>query len=136
MRLRTLSIIVLAGFCLLCGGLITQTVVHMAFHPASQQSALPLLQATETQTPAQPAAQAPAPAQPALAAARPFNAVGGTEQRLTIGSTDPKSGFEFQVELDTKGAAVRQATFSEFTTRDRKNPQPQVFLQPRRKMHV
>jgi YidC/Oxa1 family membrane protein insertase len=135
MRLRTLSIIVLAGFCLLCGGLIVQSGALTSGrstagpHPA----ALPLLQqTTQTEAPSQPAPQAPAPAptQVVAAPAGQFNALGGDEKRETIGSTDPKSGFDFQLELDTRGAAIRQATFSRYSTRDRKNPQPQIFLRP------
>ncbi len=130
MRLRTLVVITLGGFCLLCGGLIVESGVLKTLRSTSRHAALPLLQQTApTPAPSQPTPQPTAP-QLSAAAVRQLAAVGGVEKRETLGSTDPQSGFEFQVELDTKGAALRQATFSEFTTRDRKNPQPQVFLRP------
>ena len=49
---------------------------------------------------------------------------------IILGSIDPKSGFKFELELSSKGAAVRQAIFSEFDDRDYKNPQPLVILSP------
>ena len=135
MRLRIVSILVLVGFCLLCGGLVVESGILKTVYPAtdSHRSALPLLQqTTQTQAPNQPALQtiAPVPPQPSTAAQKGYDAVGGPEERLAIGSTDPESGFKIQLDLDTEGAAIRQATFSEYKNRDRKNPQPQVFLRP------
>jgi YidC/Oxa1 family membrane protein insertase len=49
---------------------------------------------------------------------------------VTLGSTDPKSGFKFELELTSKGAAIDKAVFSEFDDRDYKNPQPLVILSP------
>ncbi|MHC4556858.1 MAG: YidC/Oxa1 family insertase periplasmic-domain containing protein [Planctomycetota bacterium] len=49
---------------------------------------------------------------------------------ITLGSVDPKSGYKFQLELSSKGAAIRKATFSEFDDRDHKNPQPLVIISP------
>ncbi|MGE5296597.1 MAG: YidC/Oxa1 family insertase periplasmic-domain containing protein, partial [Solirubrobacterales bacterium] len=73
-----------------------------------------------------------APTQPQLqpAAGESFGAIGGDHADVTIGSTDKTSGFKYQLELDSVGAAIRTATFSEFDNRDRKNPQPLTFLAP------
>ncbi len=131
MRFRTLSIVVLAGFCLLCGGLVIQSGVLKTIRPASPGSGLPLLQqTTETPAPAQPTPPAPAPTSPQLAPAKPsaFNAVGGAEEHLTVGSTDAKSGYKFQLNLNSRGAAIQDATFSEFKNRDGKGQL--TFLRP------
>lgn len=56
-----------------------------------------------------------------------YNAQPATE---TIGSIDPNSGYEFKLELDTQGAAIRRATFSGFDDRDYQNPQPLDILSP------
>jgi len=49
---------------------------------------------------------------------------------VPLGSIDPESGFKFQLELSSKGAAIEKATFSEFDDRDYKYPQPLVILSP------
>jgi YidC/Oxa1 family membrane protein insertase len=59
-----------------------------------------------------------------------FDAVGGPAATVTLGSTDPQSGFKFELELTGKGAAINKATFSEFDDRDYKNPRPLVILSP------
>jgi YidC/Oxa1 family membrane protein insertase len=64
-----------------------------------------------------------------------FHAEGGPAKTIPMGSIDPKSGFEFQLKLSSKGAAIKQATFSKFDNRDRKNPQPLVFLSPVRSIN-
>jgi len=46
-----------------------------------------------------------------------LQAVGGRPKTVTLGSVDPASGFKFQVELSSKGAAVRTATLSEYNDR-------------------
>jgi len=55
------------------------------------------------------------------------NAPAGT---ITLGSVDPRSGYKYQLELSTKGAAIRKAAFSEFDDRDYKNPQPLAIISP------
>ncbi|MBN2589530.1 MAG: membrane protein insertase YidC [Sedimentisphaerales bacterium] len=51
-------------------------------------------------------------------------------KNVTLGSTDVKSGYKFQIELTSRGAAIEKATFSEFNDRDRKNPQPLNIISP------
>ncbi|MDD5327285.1 MAG: YidC/Oxa1 family insertase periplasmic-domain containing protein [Phycisphaerae bacterium] len=51
---------------------------------------------------------------------------------VTLGSTDPNSGFKFELELTSKGAAISKSVFSEF---DNREPDPNkleklVFLSP------
>ena len=51
-------------------------------------------------------------------------------KNILLGSTEKNSGYKFQIELTSKGAAIKNATFSEFKNRDRKNPQPLDFISP------
>ena len=57
-----------------------------------------------------------------------FDATGGSADTVTLGSTELESDFEFELELNTKGAAINKATFSRFNDRHYKNPQPLVIL--------
>jgi len=59
-----------------------------------------------------------------------FGADNAAAKTLQLGSTDAESGFKFELELSTKGAAVRKATFSEFNDRDPNDPQPLTLLSP------
>ncbi len=130
MSLRTSVALVLVCFCLLCGGLVVESALRAA--PSSARRGLLLLQQTaEVDAPSSPQTAVAAPqAQLQPATSEVFGAVGGPSERVTIGSVDPRSGFKFQLELDSRGAAIRRATFSEFKDRDHKDPQPLVFLSP------
>ncbi len=59
-----------------------------------------------------------------------LRATGGKEQSFTLGSTDPNSEFKFQLYLNSKGAAIETATYSEFNDRDPDDPQPLQILSP------
>ena len=73
-----------------------------------------------------------------------FAASGGPAKTIILGAKDPKTedhetGFKFQLELSSKGAGLRKATFSNglhkgkpsgFNNRDHKNPQPLEILSP------
>ncbi|OHB67991.1 MAG: hypothetical protein A2Y76_14925 [Planctomycetes bacterium RBG_13_60_9] len=81
--------------------------------------------------PNRPAAEKPSvQLQPQPSLTSDFSAEGGPRREVVIGSVDPASGFKYQLDLDSMGAAIRTATFSEFDDRDRKNPKPLVFLSP------
>jgi YidC/Oxa1 family membrane protein insertase len=73
-----------------------------------------------------------APELPAMKAADAvyFDAAGGPPVKVALGSTDPRSGFKFELELTSKGAAISKAIFSEFDDRDYKNPKPLTILSP------
>jgi hypothetical protein len=66
-------------------------------------------------------------------------------QSITLGAANPKTenantGFKYQLELSSKGAAIKKATFSNgpdmqgkatgLNDRDHKNPQPLVIISP------
>ncbi len=145
MSLRTVFILVLAGFLLLCAGLIVDSGFLRTTHsPAASVNAQArgrgaiLLQRTTEVPPPTPAAKPPepnqAPAQkPAPELQAPtvsFSAEGGPRQEVSIGSTDKTSGFKYQLVLDSLGAGIRTATFSEYDTRDGKKREPLTFLTP------
>jgi YidC/Oxa1 family membrane protein insertase len=91
-----------------------------------------LLQQTTTTT--DPPVEPTTPTEPAQLIAAPasaqYNAQGGAQQILTLGSSDPESDYYLALELTTLGAAVRNAVFSRFDNRDPQDPQPLVFLSP------
>jgi len=73
-----------------------------------------------------------APEPPALKASETIQ-LGATDapaKIVSLGSTDPNSGFKFKLELTSKGAAISKAAFSKFNDRDYKNPKPLVILSP------
>jgi YidC/Oxa1 family membrane protein insertase len=144
MSFRTIFILIITGFCLLCGWLVMESgfpaVVHSSAGRGARSAQAPprrpgftlLQQTTETDVPTASEAEASEPPDSQLqaAAGEDFSAVGGRNEQITLGSVDPASGFMYQVVLDSQGAAIRTATFSEFDERGYKDPDPLVFLAP------
>ncbi len=125
----------LVGFGLLCAWLVMDSLAVRAVPLSNEQGLLLLQQTADVDTPPgaiAPEESAPVPANPQLQASpgESYNAVGGPAKTITMGSTDPESGFKFQLELDSRGAAIREAIFSEYNDRDHKDPQPLSFLSP------
>ncbi|MDD5063620.1 MAG: YidC/Oxa1 family insertase periplasmic-domain containing protein [Phycisphaerae bacterium] len=81
------------------------------------------------------AAEETAAAEPPVLKAAEIIQLGATNapaKNVTLGSTDPKSGFKFELDLTSRGAAISKAIFSEFDNRD---PDPEerkklVILSP------
>lgn len=73
-----------------------------------------------------------APESPVLKAAETIQlgATNAPAKSVSLGSTDPKSGFKFELELTSKGAAINKAALSKFNDRDYKNPRPLAILSP------
>jgi len=122
-------ILVVAGFCLFCGWLIIESGV---FDDSLQKgSGIILLQNVasnqETEAPNAPVSNSK---QLKAADSITFGADNAPAKTITLGSVDPKSGYKFQMELSTKGGAIRKALFSEFNDRDYKNPKPLVIISP------
>lgn len=146
MSVKTVFILVLAGFLVLCAGLIVDSGFLRTTHSsaganttfadaqAHGRGALLLQQTTDLAPPS--GATSPAgPNQPPVPqlqapAVGGLSAEGGPRQEVTIGSTDKATGFKYQLVLDSLGAGIRTATFSEFETREGKTPEPLVFLSP------
>ncbi len=126
MSLKTIFSLTLIVFFLLCGVLIVQSGL---FCPCCDNQPCILLQSTaETAAESKPPAKEPAKLQPTPKA--DYSAVGGPSETVQLGSLDPNTGFKFQLELTSRGAAIKKATMSGFDDRDPENPQPLVLLSP------
>jgi YidC/Oxa1 family membrane protein insertase len=148
MSIKTVFILVLAGFLVLCAGLIvdsgflrTATLSSPGAQVASVEAQVPgqgairLQQTAEVPPPTSPPGVENGPAEPPTLqlqapAPRGFSAEGGPRQEITLGSTDPASGFKYQLVLDSIGAAIRTATFSEHEAREGRTRRPLVFWEP------
>jgi len=138
----TFALIVI-GFVVFCSGLVVQSGL---FNLSGNAQAGPakrcilLQQKAGQDVPAGP--NEPSPRAQRLEAAdfADFSATGGPAKSVTLGTKDPKTedpdvGFKLQLELSSKGAAIRKATFSNgnnngFDDRDYQSPQPLVLLHP------
>ncbi len=120
-----LTLIVIA-FCLFCGVL----VVRSGLFENSTSGGCILLQNAVTGDSNDSNALALMAAAPEPVKETTFTALNGPTKTVTLGSLDPNSGFKFALELDSKGAAVRSATLSEFDNRNYKNLKPLQILLP------
>jgi YidC/Oxa1 family membrane protein insertase len=59
-----------------------------------------------------------------------LKAANAENKTLTLGSIDPESGYQFLIELTSKGAAIKNAISSIYDDRDPQNPQPLRLLSP------
>ena len=128
--MKTVLTVVVACFCVFCGWLVLESGVF----EAPQTGARPciLLQQTAPPEGSGPSNEA-AVEQPVLEAAEDtvaFVAEGGAERSPILGSVDPQSGYKYKLELSSKAAAIRSATFSGFKDRDFKDPKPLVVISP------
>ena len=119
-------ILIVTCFVILCGLLVIESGVFQNSSKTGQ--GFILLQQTTTIQNQDSIAAAPPQTEQQVATITEFDAVGGFEKTITLGSVDPNSGFTSQLELYSKGAAIKRATFSEFDDRDHKDPQPLIFL--------
>ena len=122
-------ILVVAGFCLFCGWLVVESGL---FDDSSQigQGCILLQNATvnkEAETPNVPVRNSE---QLKAVDSITFTADNAPARTITLGSVDPKSGYKYQLELSSKGAAIAKGTYSEFKDRDHKDPQPLVIISP------
>jgi YidC/Oxa1 family membrane protein insertase len=125
--MRILLTSILIGFVAFCGWLVVESGLFTSSSQTRQPCVLLQQTAVEQKSDADGSSW---PEGQKFQAVQPsdFNAEGGPVKTILMGSIDPKSKFEFQLKLSSKGAAIKQATFSKFDNRDRKNPQPLVFL--------
>ena len=129
MNFRIILVLILVCFCLFCGLLVFQSGLFESCRTKGGAPCILLQQETMnpsnlTEPPDSPDESLEASDFTALTA---DNAPAGS---VTLGSTDPKSGFKFQLDLSTKGAGIERATFSGFDDRDYKDPQPLEILTP------
>lgn len=130
-------ILVVAGFCLFCGWLVVESGL---FDDSSQigRNIILLQNVTANEDLEIPNVTVSESEQPQASDSIKFTADNASARTITLGAKDPMTedpdgGFRFQLELSTKGAAIRKATFSNgnnngFDDRDYKNPQPLVII--------
>jgi len=127
--MKNILALILIVFVCFCGVLVVESGLFDNSHTVGKSCIL-LAQTAVNQ--GQEAANAPVAAEERLQAAdfTTFGADNAPAGSVTLGSMDPRSGFKFELELTSKGAAINKAAFSEFDDRDYKNPQPLVILSP------
>ena len=127
--MRTILTLIIIGFVIFCGGLVVESGLFE--NPSQAERPCILLQST-TDNQKNDAVNPPErePARVEAADSITFGADNASAKTVMLGSADPKSGFEFQLELSSKGAAIRKAIFSGFDDRDYKDPQPLAILSP------
>jgi len=141
--MRVILTLIVAGFVAFCGLLIVESGFFKC--PVFNPKACILLQST-TGNENSGAANATAEEPPQIGEddSVTFSADSAPAKIVTLGAMDPKTedhetGFKFQLELNSKGAAIRKATFSNglhngrpsgFNDRDYKDPQPLVIISP------
>jgi hypothetical protein len=142
--MRTALTLVVVVYVLFCGWLIVETGLFDGSLRGSDGCIL--LQQT---TPSEPASATgePEPDSARLKAAEEvtYGANHAPARTIMLGAADPNTenadaGFKFQLELSSKGAAIRKATFSNgpdsrgrargFDDRDHKDPQPLTIISP------
>jgi YidC/Oxa1 family membrane protein insertase len=126
MRFFTLVVVC---FVVFCGWLVVESGVFETNQPAGQACIL-LRQTMPDEEPDGQKASAESKDYQQMSAVTTFGAYGGKAEAVLLGSIEPASGFMYELELSTRGAAIRKATFSGFDDRDYKNPQPLVILSP------
>jgi YidC/Oxa1 family membrane protein insertase len=126
--MRIVLILIVAGFVVLCSGLIIESGLFSG--PAGQKPCILLAQTAFGEQPSVIDTQPSGGAQLQALDVPTLSADNAEPKAVTLGSIDPNSGFKFLLELTTKGASIAKATFSEFDDRDYRDPQPLVILSP------
>ena len=130
--MKAILALIVVGFCFFCGILVFECGLFDSSHTVGKSCIL-LQQTTVDERAVAATASAEERAQLKVADFTSFGADSAAARSVTLGSIDPRSGFKFQLELSSKGAAVSKATFSEFDDRDPEEPQPLVILSPVRR---
>jgi len=134
---KVLLAVSLAVFLLLCGALVARNLSA----PQDDSEKPADSQQNVSDTPAQQGAALTAGrADSNKPASRNFNVIGAEPSVVFLGAADPckedpDTGYKFQLEIRSVGAAVRKVTFSSvgkkgFNDRHYKNPQPLVLIKP------
>jgi len=132
--MRIALVLVVVGFCLFCGWLVVESGLDSCESRNDKETAgqpcILLQSSTGDKKSSDANVPAEEPSQVGADDSVTFGADSAPAQIVTLGSVDPNSGFNFQLELSSKGAAIREATFSGFDNRDYKDPQPLVIISP------
>jgi YidC/Oxa1 family membrane protein insertase len=144
MKIKTAGIAVLSVFCLFCGWLIVDAVVH---HPQQTKQLLGRVvtlaaELDETEANTESPVETPTERIAEVITAAPvvypqLAATNTSEQIITLGAlydeierSSDESKYKFQVELTSKGAAIQTLSLSEFKDRNTQDPAPLVLLSP------
>lgn len=143
MNFRIVLTLIVVGFVVFCGRLVLDSGLCETCRPGAGPCVL--LQQT-TITEGEEVAKTAGAKKETFEAADPvgFGADHAPATSVMLGSTDPKTedhetGFKLQLELSSKGAAIRKATFSNglhngrpsgFDDRDPEDPKPLQILSP------
>ncbi|MCD6175422.1 MAG: YidC/Oxa1 family insertase periplasmic-domain containing protein [Planctomycetes bacterium] len=144
MKIKTAGIAVLLVFCLLCGGLVVDAVLD---HPQRAKQLIgrvvPLAaEVDETKATTEVPTEEPIETVAEVITAAPvvypqLSATNTNEQIITLGAVcdeierfDDDSKYKFQVELTSKGAAVKTLMLNEFKDRNTEAPAPLALLAP------
>ena len=127
--MRIALILVVAVYVLFCGWLVVASGLLDGSLQGGQDCIL-LQNTTAGETGEATIAPAPNGAQLQAAQGVTFGADNAPATTVILGSVDPRSGYKYQLELNSRGAAIRTATFSEFDDRDHKDPQPLAIISP------
>ncbi len=127
--MRVILTLIVVGFVVFCGWLVVESGLFECSLPNSGPCIL-LQSSTGDKNISDANVPAEEPSQIGADDSVTFGADSAPAKSVTLGSVDPKSGFNFQLELSSKGAAIKKATFSGFDDRDYKNPQPLVIISP------
>ncbi|MFH1881287.1 MAG: YidC/Oxa1 family insertase periplasmic-domain containing protein [Planctomycetota bacterium] len=127
--MRVILTLIVVGFVVFCGWLVVESGLFECSLPNSGPCIL-LQRTTGDENSSD--ANVPAEEAPQIGAndSVTFGADSAPAKSVTLGSVDPNSDFNFQLELSSKGAAIRKITFSGFDDRDYKDPQPLVIISP------
>jgi len=137
--MKTISILIIVAFLALCGLLVVDSGLFDN-GPACKKACILLQRTTAEDSSTEPNKPGPPAVASAPAITADFRADGGPEQTIILGAQDPctedpQIGFKFQLQLSSKGASIKKATFSNgekhgFDNRDPDNPKPLVILSP------
>jgi hypothetical protein len=143
--MRTFLILTVVGFCLFCGLLVVESGLFDGLArrcgPCTLLAKTPGGEASDVND----ANDTPVEEAPKLEADESvsFGADNASPTTVILGAgdpntEDPETGYKFQLELSSKGAAIRKATFTNgngngFDDRDPKNPRPLVVVSPMRR---
>jgi YidC/Oxa1 family membrane protein insertase len=142
--MRIALTLVVVGFCLFCGWLVVESGLFECPLPNSGPCIL-LQSSTGDKNISDANVPAEEPSQIGADDSVTFGADSAPAKSVTLGAANPKTenadnAFKFQLELSSKGAAIRKVTFSNgpdnrglatgFDDRDYKDPQPLVIISP------
>jgi len=132
--MRFIFTLIVIGFVVFCGWLVVESGLDCCESRIDKETAgqpcILLQSSTGDKKSSDANVPAEEPSQIGADDSVTFGADSAPAKSVTLGSVDPQSGFNFQLELSSKGAAIRKATFSGFKDRDYKDPQPLVIISP------